>query len=78
MVLVGGYGLPTLTLLNGYLGPAAHVDGRWHYWFIEVAVQLLLLATALLAIRPVRRATRSRSGSSSAASRSSPTAPEST
>jgi peptidoglycan/LPS O-acetylase OafA/YrhL len=55
MVLVGGYGLPTLALLNGYLGPAAHLDGRWHYWFIEVAVQLLLLATALLAIGPVRR-----------------------
>ena len=36
MALVGGYGWPTLTLVNGYLGQAVHVDGRWHYWFIEV------------------------------------------
>ena len=55
MVLVGGYGLPTLGLVNGYVGPADHLDGRWHYWFIEVAVQLLVLTTALLAIGPVRR-----------------------
>jgi hypothetical protein len=55
MALVGGYGLPTLALVNGYLGPAGHDDGRWHYWFIEVAVQLLLITTVLLAIGPVRR-----------------------
>ena len=31
---------------------------RWHYWFIEVVVQLLLLTTLLLAIGPVRRLER--------------------
>jgi acyl-CoA synthetase (AMP-forming)/AMP-acid ligase II len=55
MVVVGGYGLPTLTLLNNYLGPGAHVDGRWHYWFIEALVQLVLIVTLALAIGPVRR-----------------------
>jgi hypothetical protein len=58
MALVGGYGLPTFALVNGYLGPADHLDGRWHYWFIEVVVQLLLLTTVLLAIGPVRRLER--------------------
>jgi non-ribosomal peptide synthetase component E (peptide arylation enzyme) len=55
MVVVGGYGLPTLTLLNNYVGPAAHADGRWHYWFIEALVQLVLIVTLMLAIGPVRR-----------------------
>jgi non-ribosomal peptide synthetase component E (peptide arylation enzyme)/acyl carrier protein len=55
MLLVGSYGIPTLTLVNNYLGPAKHLDGRWHYWFIEALIQLVLLTTALLAIGPVRR-----------------------
>ena len=55
MLSVGGYGLPTLTLVNNFLGPETHRDGRWHYWFIEAVVQLTLLATLLLAVRPVRR-----------------------
>ena len=58
MLLVGGYSLATLALVNGYVGPASHLDGRWHYWFIEVVVQLLLLTTLLLAIGPVRRLER--------------------
>jgi len=58
MVLVGGYGTSTLTLVNGYLGPASHLQGRWHYWFIEVVVQVLLLTTILLAVGPVRRLER--------------------
>ena len=58
MLLVGGYGLPTLPLVNNYLGPVTHLDGRWHYWFIEAMVQVLVLVTALLAIGPVRRLER--------------------
>ena len=58
MLLVGGYGLPTLALVNNYLGPPSHLDGRWHYWFIEALVQLVLLVTLLLAIAPVRRLER--------------------
>lgn len=55
MALVGGYGWPTLTLTNGYLGPASHMNGRWHYWFIEVAVQVLLVLAVLLSVGVVRR-----------------------
>ena len=40
--LVGGYGWPTLLLVNNYLGPVTHEDGRWHYWFIEAFVQILV------------------------------------
>ena len=55
MLFVGGYSLPTLALVNNYLGPEAHEDGRWHYWFIEALLQLTLLTTLLLAVAPVRR-----------------------
>jgi acyl-CoA synthetase (AMP-forming)/AMP-acid ligase II len=58
MLLVGGYGLPTLALVNNYLGPVTHQEGRWHHWFIEAVVQILLVVTALLAIGPVRRLER--------------------
>ncbi len=58
MLLVGGYGLPTLALVNNYLGPVTHQEGRWHHWFIEAVVQILLAITALLAIGPVRRLER--------------------
>ena len=55
MVLVGGYSITTLTLVNNYLGPEAHENGRWHYWFIEALIQLTLLTALVLAIPPVRR-----------------------
>ena len=55
MVLVGGYGIATLAFVNNYLGPETHEDGRWHYWFIEALVQLVLLVTLVLAIGPVRQ-----------------------
>jgi acyl-CoA synthetase (AMP-forming)/AMP-acid ligase II len=58
MLVVGGYSLPTLTLVNNYLGPESHRNGRWHYWFIEALVQLLLVTVAILAIGPVRRLER--------------------
>ncbi len=29
-------------------------EGLWRYWFVEVVVQLLLLLTVVLAVRPVR------------------------
>ena len=55
MLLVGGYSLTTLALVNNYLGPEKHQNGRWHYWFIEALIQLTLLTTLLLAVPPVRR-----------------------
>ena len=58
MLLVGGYGLATLVLVNNYLGPPRHLDGRWHYWFIEAMVQLLLIVAVVLSIGPVRRLDR--------------------
>ncbi len=58
MVLVGGYGFATLAFVNNYLGPESHEEGRWHYWFIEALLQLVLVVTLLLAIGPVRRLER--------------------
>ena len=58
MVLVGGYGVATLGLVNNYLGPPSHREGRWHYWFIEVVVQLLVVLTALFLVPSVRRLDR--------------------
>lgn len=55
MLLVGGYSIGTLTLINNYVGPEAHLEGRWHYWFIEAFVQLTLITTVLLAVPSVRR-----------------------
>ena len=55
MVLVGGYSLGTLALVNNYAGPEIHRGGHWHYWFIEAFVQLTLITTAVLAIPVVRR-----------------------
>ncbi len=58
MFLVGGYGVFTLLLVNNYLGPATHQNGRWHFWFVEVVVHLLLITILVLAIPAVRRAER--------------------
>lgn len=58
MVIFGGYGLPTLLLVNNYVGPPDHVNGRWHFWFIEAFVQIYLVVALLLAIPAVRRLER--------------------
>ena len=58
MLVFGSYGLGTLALVNNYVGPASHGDDHWHFWFIEVFVHLVLLATALLAVPLVHRAER--------------------
>ena len=58
MFLVGGYGIFTLLLVNNYLGPATHQNGRWHFWFVEVVVHLLLITILVLAIPVVRRTER--------------------
>jgi surface polysaccharide O-acyltransferase-like enzyme len=55
MLVVGGYGVPTLLFVNNYLGPVTHQQGRWHFWFVEAIVQVLVLLVLLLAIGPVRR-----------------------
>jgi acyl-CoA synthetase (AMP-forming)/AMP-acid ligase II len=58
MLLVGGYSGFTLGLVNNYLGPPTHREGRWHYWFVEAMVQLLILLAVLLAVGPIRRLER--------------------
>jgi acyl-CoA synthetase (AMP-forming)/AMP-acid ligase II len=58
MLLVGDYGLPTLGLVNGYLGPPTHEDGRWHYWFVEVMAHVIVVLAVVLAIGPIHRAER--------------------
>ena len=55
---LGAYALPMLLLINNYVGPPGHTDDRWHFWFIEVFVHLVLLTTLLLAIPAVRRLER--------------------
>ncbi|MFW2335966.1 AMP-binding protein [Ilumatobacter sp.] len=55
MLAFGSYGLGTLLLVNNYVGPASHAGDHWHFWFVEVFVHLVLIATALLAIPAVHR-----------------------
>ena len=52
------YGWTTVGLVNNYLGPRGHERNHWHFWFIEAAVQLCLVATAVLAVPAVRRVER--------------------
>lgn len=55
MVLLGGYGLSTLLLVNDYAGGPRHVEGRWRYWFFEVVVQIMLVLFVLFLFAGVRR-----------------------
>ncbi len=56
--LGASYGIGTALLLNNYIGPAGHRGDHWHFWFIEVFVQLVLIVTALLAVPSIRRLDR--------------------
>ena len=58
MVIAGGYGLGALTLTNNYTGSSWRSDGRWQYWFFEVFVHTLLLASVVMAVPAVRRLER--------------------
>jgi hypothetical protein len=60
MILLNGDGVVTLFVVNNYAGPESHRGDDWHFWFIEVFVHLVLIATALLAIPAVRRLDRRR------------------
>jgi hypothetical protein len=55
MVLVGGYSVGALLLVNNYTGDAARTERRWEYWFLEALVQLLVVFTILFAVPAVRR-----------------------
>ena len=58
MAIAGGYSLGALTLTNNYTGSSWRRDGRWQYWFFEVFVQTLLLASLLMAVPAIRRLER--------------------
>ncbi len=55
MVVFGSYSVGTLLLVNNYVGPSSHRGDHWHFWFIEVFVHLVLLASLLTAVPAVRR-----------------------
>ncbi|MDO7867800.1 AMP-binding protein [Nocardioides jiangxiensis] len=53
-----GVGWKQVLLLNWLLGPGHWVNPQWRYWFIEVALLLMLAATALLAVPALDRISR--------------------
>jgi hypothetical protein len=55
MMIVGGYGVATLLLVNDYVGGPRHIAGRWRYWFFEVIVQIMLVLFVLFLFDRVRR-----------------------
>lgn len=57
-LLGASYGIGTVLLLNNYVGPPGHRGDHWHFWFIEVFVQLIVIVTALLAVPSIRRLER--------------------
>jgi acyl-CoA synthetase (AMP-forming)/AMP-acid ligase II len=56
-VLTDRYSLANIVLLNAVIGPE-EVTTQWHFWFVEVLVNLLLGMTAVLALPWVDRAER--------------------
>jgi surface polysaccharide O-acyltransferase-like enzyme len=60
MLTLGGYSLGAMLLVNNYTGDSSFSDGRWHYWFIEALVQILLVAALLFCVPAVRRWERAR------------------
>ena len=60
VVLAGGYSVGAVLLVNNYAGAQSHTDGRWHYWFVEALVQILIVLAALFCIPAVRRMERAR------------------
>lgn len=60
VLTLGGYSLGTVLLVNNYTGDPSFSGGRWHYWFIEALVQILLVAALLFMVPAVRRRERAR------------------
>ncbi len=58
IVAFGSYSVGTLLLVNNYVGPSSHQDDHWHFWFIEVFVHLVLLASLLTVVPIARRLDR--------------------
>lgn len=60
MLLVGGYSLGAMLLVNNYTGSANRTDGRWEYWYFEAFVQIMIVLAIVFSIRSVRRAEQAR------------------
>ena len=58
MAVFGSYSVGTFLLVNNYVGPSSHSDDHWHFWFIEVFVHLVLLASLLTTVPFLRRLDR--------------------
>ena len=58
ILVFGSYSVGTLLLVNNYVGPSSHVGDHWDFWFIEVFVHLVLLASLLTAVPAVGRLDR--------------------
>ena len=57
-VLVGGYSLGAVLLVNNYTGSPRRADGRWEYWYFEAFVQIVVVLAIVMSIPCVRRAER--------------------
>jgi acyl-CoA synthetase (AMP-forming)/AMP-acid ligase II len=55
---VGGFSLGAVLLVNNIFGEAALTGARWHYWFIEALVQILLVALIVFSVPAIRRLER--------------------
>ncbi|MEZ5407524.1 MAG: AMP-binding protein [Acidimicrobiales bacterium] len=55
MMTAGGYSLGAALLVNDYTGAASRTGGRWEYWFFEAFVKIMLAASLLVSIPPLRR-----------------------
>jgi hypothetical protein len=60
MLLVGGYSIGAMLLVNNYTGSSNRTDGRWEYWYFETFVQIMAVLAIVLSVRSVRRAEQAR------------------
>ena len=60
MLLVGGYSLGAMLLVNNYTGSPLRTDGRWEYWYFEAFVQMMVVLAIVFSIGRVRRAEQAR------------------
>jgi len=51
-------GWAQILLVNGFFGPEGWSEPQWHYWFIECALTLTVLAALLLAVPAIDRLAR--------------------
>jgi hypothetical protein len=58
MLVVGGYSVGAMLLVNNYTGDAVRRDGRWEYWYFETFVQVMVVVSVLFAVPAVRRSER--------------------